>query len=76
MLSQFHQLCRESLTIVPVVSDNFRTAALYADQFSLNLRPGDALHLAVAAERGATLCTLDRRLVEGGTALGVATHLL
>lgn len=76
VLSQFHQLCSESLTIIPVASANFRTAALFADQFSLSLRAGDALHLAVAAERGATLCTLDRRLAEGGTALGAATLLL
>lgn len=75
-LRQFHQLCTDSLTIVPVASSNFRTAALFADQFTLGLRAGDALHLAIAGERGATLCTLDRRLAEGGTALGVATRLL
>ncbi len=58
------------------MSDNFRTAALYADQFSLNLRAGDVLQLAIAAERGATFCTLDRRLAEDGTALGATTRLL
>ncbi|AGH51505.1 type II toxin-antitoxin system VapC family toxin [Sphingobium scionense] len=76
VLSQFHRLCSESLTIMPVASANFRNAALFSDQFSLNLRAGDALHLAIAAERGATLCTLDRRLAEGGTALGTVTRLL
>ncbi|AKM11085.1 MULTISPECIES: type II toxin-antitoxin system VapC family toxin [Erythrobacteraceae] len=76
VLSQFQRLCSESLTIVPVASANFRTAALFSDQFSLNLRAGDALHLAIAAERGARLCTLDRRLAEGGTALGAVTSLL
>ncbi|MFA7440847.1 MAG: type II toxin-antitoxin system VapC family toxin [Sphingomonadaceae bacterium] len=76
VLSHVHQLCSESLTIVPVVPVNFRSAALFADQFTLNLRAGDALHLAIAAERGATLCTLDRRLAEGGIALGAATRLL
>lgn len=76
VLSQFHQLCSESLTIVPVAPANFRSAALFADQFTLNLRAGDALHLAIAAERGATLCTLDRGLAEGGIALGAATRLL
>jgi len=34
---------------------------------------GDALHLAIAGDKGATLCTLDRRLAEGGLALGVNT---
>src|SRR3546814_5121299 len=44
VLSQFHRLCSESLTIMPVASANFRNAALFSDQFSLNLRAGDALH--------------------------------
>jgi hypothetical protein len=34
------------------------------------------LHLAVAGQRGATVCTLDRRLAESGIALGVNTMLL
>lgn len=76
VLAQFHQLCSESLTIMRVAFENFRSAALFADQYTLNLRAGDALHLAIAAGRGATLCTLDRRLAEAGTALGVSTLLL
>ena len=76
VLSQFQQLSNDSLTIVPVSGANFRTAARFADQFALGLRAGDALHLAIAAERGATLCTFDRRLAEGGTALGAMTRLL
>ena len=40
------------------------------------LRAGDALHLAICADHGATLCTLDRRLSEAGPALGVRTMLL
>ncbi|MFO1125248.1 MAG: hypothetical protein U1E25_08220 [Methylocystis sp.] len=31
-------------------------------EYALGLRAGNALHLAVCAEYGATLCTLDRRL--------------
>jgi predicted nucleic acid-binding protein len=42
----------------------------------LGLRAGDALHLAVCAERGATLCTLDRCLSDAGSALGVKIMLL
>jgi uncharacterized protein len=42
----------------------------------LGLRGGDALHLAIAAESGAALYTLDRRMVEAGLPLGVTTHLL
>jgi len=42
----------------------------------LALRAGDALHLAICADHGATLCTLDRRLSEAGSTLGVKTMLL
>ncbi len=51
-------------------------ASQFADQFALGLRGGDALHLAIAADHGATLCTLDRRLNDAGLALGVKTLLL
>lgn len=62
-----------SCTMFPVTTQDFRTAGIYARHQKLALRAGDALHLAVCAENGATLCTLDRRLGSAGTALGVKT---
>jgi predicted nucleic acid-binding protein len=62
-----------SCTMLPVTTQDFRTAGTYAGHQKLALRAGDALHLAVCAENGATLCTLDRRLGSAGTALGVKT---
>jgi predicted nucleic acid-binding protein len=41
----------------------------------LNLRTGDALHLATASEHGATVHTLDQLLAEAGPVLGVPTQL-
>jgi uncharacterized protein len=55
---------------------DFRTAARLADQHAIGLRAGDALHLAICASHGATLCTLDRRLGDAGSALGIKTILL
>lgn len=75
-LALFTQLAAESFTAIPVASIHFRTAARFADQHALGLRAGDALHLALARESGAMLCTLDRRLAESGMALGVSTLLL
>ena len=66
----------ESFTVLPVTSGHFRTAARFADQHGLGLRAGDALHLAVASEHGATIQPLDRRLAQAGPALGVPTRLL
>ena len=70
-LAAFARLAAETLRIVPVERASFRRAAGYADQPALNLRAGDALHLAVCAEMGATLCTLDRRLADAASLAGV-----
>lgn len=75
-LAMFARLCTDSLTILPASNAQFRTAARFADQYVLGLRAGDALHLAVCADHGATLCTLDRRLGEAGPALGVKAMVL
>ena len=75
-LAMFQRLIADSFTMLPVSGPQFRTAARFADQTALGLRAGDALHLAICADHGATLCTLDRRLSAAGPALGVKTTLL
>ena len=75
-LAVFNQLIAESFTVAGVTGGHFRTAARFADQHRLGLRAGDALHLAIASEHGATVQTLDQRLAEAGPALGVPTLLL
>jgi predicted nucleic acid-binding protein len=72
-LALFTRLITESFTVLLVTTSHFRTAARVADQYALALWVGDALRLAIAGDKGATLCTLDRRLAEGGMALGVNT---
>lgn len=75
-LSLFTRLATDSLTILPITPTDFRTAATLTHPHHLALRAGDALHLAVCAAHGATLCTLDRRLAEAAPHLGIATHAL
>ncbi|RMI24146.1 type II toxin-antitoxin system VapC family toxin [Sinorhizobium meliloti] len=75
-LAIFNKLVAESLTVLSVTGGQFRAAAKFADQHMLGLRAGDALHLAVASEHGATVHTLDRPLAEAGPALGVPTRLM
>lgn len=75
-LAMFNKLRAESLTVLPVTGGQLRAAARFADQHALGLRAGDALHLAVASEHGATVHTLDQRLAEAGPALGVPAELL
>jgi len=72
VLSNFTRLVEQSLTLTPIVEAQYETAARFCDQVHLNLRAGDALHLAAAAARGLTLATLDERLAQAGPQLGVA----
>lgn len=75
-LSKFAMLVMESFAVLSVSSLQFRGAARFADRCQLGLRAGDALHLAICADHGATLCTLDRSLGKAGPDLGVKTILL
>jgi uncharacterized protein len=75
-LAAFARLRAESLDALPILPLHFRTAARFASEHALGLRAGDALHLAICADHGATVNTLDRRLNEAGLALGVATALV
>ena len=75
-LAMFNKLVAESLTVLAVTGAQFRAAAKFADQHALGLRAGDALHLAIASEHGATVQTLDQRLADAAPALGVPAQLL
>ena len=72
----FTRLAAETLDVLSVERASFRKAAGFADQPALNLRAGDALHLALCADVGSKLCTLDRRLSEAAPQVGVETLLL
>jgi uncharacterized protein len=71
--AMFNRLAAENLTVLPLKSVHFRSAAQFVAQHKLGLRAGDALHLAIASDHGATVCTLDRRLAEAGPQLGTPT---
>jgi uncharacterized protein len=74
-LTIFTRICNENLVVMPLSRPQFRLAVRFADQYALGLRAGDALHLAICADQGATLCTLDRRLGKAATRLGIKTAL-
>lgn len=65
-----------SMDVAGVTPAHFTEAARLAGYHMLGLRAGDALHLAVASDKGATLCTLDKRLASAGKTLNVATALV
>lgn len=71
-IAAFSRFVGRSFVVLPILASAFRVAARVADQFALGLRAGDALHLAVAANHGSTVVTLDKRLATAATALGVS----
>ena len=76
ILATFHRLVAESLVVLPVTAGDFRAAARFADRHELGLRAGDALHLAITSQHGATLYTLDQRLAQAGPQLGIPAQLV
>lgn len=76
VLATFTQLVNESFVVLPVSHTDFQDAARYADQYATGLRSADALHLAVAANHGIQIQSLDHGLVQAANALGVSAILL
>ena len=75
-LAHFKQLAVNTFASLPVEASAFPAAARFCDQSHLNLRAGDALHLAICANHGATICTLDQVLGRAASLVGVAFVLL
>lgn len=76
ILSTFRGQLDRSIAVMAVERRHFRQAARFCDREELALRGADALHVAVAMESGAILCTLDRKMSIAGAALGADTRFL
>lgn len=75
-LTTFDRFTEEALEVLPVSRRSFITAAAFANRPDVAVRAGDVLHLALAAEHGAEIITLDRRLAASGQLVGVRTSML
>ena len=72
----FLDMARASLLVLPVLERDFTRAGEIILDFPLALRAGDALHLAVASNAGATtLVTLDQRMARAAGQLGLTCEL-
>jgi len=70
--ARFETMIGESFAVLLPGSADFDLARAYLGRFETGLRAGDALHLAIAANRRAeVLYSLDRKLIEAGRRLGV-----
>jgi uncharacterized protein len=62
---------RTLFNIAPVETSDFFRAANFANDYSLRLRGGDALHLGIAARLNLPILTLDNRMKSAAQTLGV-----
>lgn len=72
----YRKLQQDVLEIVHVRPSAFTQAAAFACRAALSLRSGDALHLAIAAENRAQLCTRDLTQAQAGRRLGLDVLIL
>ncbi len=75
-LAMFRSMAEVSICSVAVDRFDFATAARLSDQHATGLRAGDALHLAIAANHGYRLVSLDHGLGDAALALGVSCQVL
>jgi predicted nucleic acid-binding protein len=70
VLAEFDKLVQESLLVLVPAVDDYNLAREYLGKFSTVLRGGDALHLAIAANHGASkILTLDEGMLSAGKQL-------
>lgn len=74
VLTHWHGMLADNLVSIPVPAQAWDLATSYCDRHELNLRAGDALHIAVASLGGHSLATLDRVMAAGAIALGVVVE--
>jgi predicted nucleic acid-binding protein len=70
--SDLEKMVAESFEVVLPTVQDFEIAKTYLRRYEIGLRGGDALHLAIAANRGAVkIFSLDRGMVKAGKMLGL-----
>ena len=76
VLEVFARSIAPGLLWLNLEADDFRNANACLRGWSTSLGAADALHLAIAAGRGATLCSLDAPFVHAAQQLGLAALLI
>jgi len=70
----FHHLATRAMTLLPVEAEDFALASEYLSRFELGLRAGDALHLAIASNHGASVYSSDQVMLKCARRLGIKAH--
>ncbi|MCY3852200.1 MAG: type II toxin-antitoxin system VapC family toxin [Gammaproteobacteria bacterium] len=70
--SRFETMVQESFVVLLPDSDDFEQAKEWLERIETGLRAGDALHLAIAGNRGvAAIYSLDKQMIAAGRTLGL-----
>jgi predicted nucleic acid-binding protein len=75
-LRAFQEIAEESLTIFLPSGTAYKHSLELLTHFDSGLRAGDALHLAIARERHATIVTLDQLMLGAAQAAGIPSLTL
>ena len=68
----FEKVIRQSFVVWSLRDDDYALARRYLRRYETGLRAGDALHLAIAGNRGAEVVySLDRGMIKAGKILGL-----
>ena len=74
--SRFESMIEESFVVLLPNRDDVDRARDWLGRFETGLRAGDALHLAIASNRGAyAICSLDKVMIAAGKKLGLPTSV-
>ena len=72
--TRFEAMVRESFILLVPNPDDFDQARDWLNRYETSLRAADALHLAIAWNRGSeAIYSLDKRMVAAGRTLGLPT---
>ena len=72
VLAAFDEITGQYLTVIPIMERDYLLAAEFLLQWSLGLRAGDALHLALAKNHGAKrIYSLDKSLIKAASRLRI-----
>lgn len=74
---KFDGLCQSDIELLPIEVKTYYSAGILILDSKLNLRAGDALHLAVAKQyKAKSLATLDKVLAKNGARVKIKAALL
>src|SRR5271165_1048216 len=68
----FNKIVRRSFVVLALTAEDCDLARRYLHKYETRLQAGDALHLAIAGNRGAdAIYTLDKAMIKAGRVLGL-----